>query len=939
MTNIVSVIGDIVLDCHLYGGVKTAATSFSEPGTVYTEEEGGAVLSSKLLAWAADAKGLTLDARSAEWEESNQSRKAKGQMPLPWDGGKRPAPEYKCRLDMDIRRIRKSIPKHLRSYGVWVDRPACKDSKDRVWRVDRHFGYGPVADGDTRFQLGRNPGAPAGPPTLTLIDDGGILFRHRVSRRAWPDFAQKTKTWYLLKMSWPLCRCDLWAELTPAMDRLIVLIGADDLRREDAQINSRLSWEQCAEHTIAAFRDNTVAAELLRAAHVIVTYRSAGALWVERLSNGEHVFRLLFDPERLEGDFDRAFEGTTYGFQTVMATAIAHHLMSQWARPRDKRSRGASVAGEALEKGIAAGLRAGLQGRRRLLECGHGRIENKDPGFPFAEVGEAIAGTPGGYVLVQVPTAKTTGCPWTILAQSEGSGTPATPSTPLFGLAHMAARYGPAALSWVPCLSVGQLFSVDRSEIESLRMLSDLICRYEAEKVQKKPLSIGVFGPPGAGKSFGVKALAEALLGKKAPLLEFNLSQFKDPSELIGAFHRVRDEVLKGTTPVAFWDEFDSQHYRWLQYLLAPMQDGAFQQGEITHPIGKSIFIFAGGTSSTMDDFGVQEPEEPSADQLAGMSPEGINERRREYERQNERYQEFKLLKGPDFISRLHGFLNVLGPNSQAPTGCVDQAWPIRRALMLRGNLGMQDSRELDIDSGLLNALLGVPKYNHGARSLAKITSALIPAQNGRLQRSALPPSPLLQRETNATEFHRLLLHGNTLRNHPDIERLAAAVNFHYLQGAEKSRVEAETKGTPEVAWNIHRSVRKEYDSLDTDKKASNRAAARRIPDLLLLIGYEVVPNDNGDKSWQTPLNNAISQHVDRLAQAEHLGWCAERKENGWTYNKTRNDALKHHPTLVRWAKLSPSDQEKDRNSARSIPKILEIARMKAVPCAARSSV
>ena len=56
----------------------------------------------------------------------------------------------------------------------------------------------------------------------------------------------------------------------------------------------------------------------------------------------------------------------------------------------------------------------------------------------------------------------------------------------------------------------------------------------------------------------------------------------------------VRDEVLRGNTPVVFWDEFDSREYHWLQYLLAPMQDGKFQDGQINHPIGKSVFIFAG---------------------------------------------------------------------------------------------------------------------------------------------------------------------------------------------------------------------------------------------------------------------------------------------------------------------------------------------------------
>ena len=59
------VTGDIVLDCHLYGGVKTAATSFSEPGTSYTQHLGGAVLTQKLLRAAIKA------AANAEKEDNS----------------------------------------------------------------------------------------------------------------------------------------------------------------------------------------------------------------------------------------------------------------------------------------------------------------------------------------------------------------------------------------------------------------------------------------------------------------------------------------------------------------------------------------------------------------------------------------------------------------------------------------------------------------------------------------------------------------------------------------------------------------------------------------------------------------------------------------------------------------------------------------------------
>ena len=57
-------------------------------------------------------------------------------------------------------------------------------------------------------------------------------------------------------------------------------------------------------------------------------------------------------------------------------------------------------------------------------------------------------------------------------------------------------------------------------------------------------------------------------------------------------------------------------------------------------------------------------------------------------------WREFRLLKGPDFVSRLHGHLDVLGPNPRTDTDCVDVTRPIRRALVLRALLKLDAKQE-----------------------------------------------------------------------------------------------------------------------------------------------------------------------------------------------------------------------------------------------------
>jgi hypothetical protein len=54
-------------------------------------------------------------------------------------------------------------------------------------------------------------------------------------------------------------------------------------------------------------------------------------------------------------------------------------------------------------------------------------------------------------------------------------------------------------------------------------------------------------------------------------------------------------------------------------------------------------------------------------------------------------------------------------------------------------------------------------------------------------------------------------------------------------------------------------------------------------------------------------------QLVDRLAQAEHWRWCAERLLDGWIPGQPRDNARRIHPDLTPWAMLDEAARDKDR--------------------------
>lgn len=797
---------------------------------------------------------------------------------------------------------RRVMPEHGHAYALW--KPCLKTTrkedtaaKTEVWRVTEMLGYGSRVD--TADPESGHPGISPipGRANIVLLDDAGLGYRFKPG--GWPDCLKASNPdkpdWILLKMSHPLCQGDLWVHLREHFgDRLVLIASAGDLRRSEVMISQGRSWEQTVQDLLRELNNNAALSEMLKCRHLVVNFRSEGAVWIDNPSSDIASRRLVFDTGHLEGEWGKDLPGEVLGRSSCFTAGILSALIDDLGSEGEKQK---TVSGK---PDLAMGIRRGLSAVRFLREEGFGSVQNGIPkGFPAAAIVEHfMTRKDNSFSTASIgKEALNGGKDWTLI---DGGGN--DKARPLYGHGRRVAWRGPNVLQGIPHGEFGSLLTVDRRELESLNGIRQLIEDYVKQDSGKKPLSIGVFGPPGAGKSFGIREIAKGILGNHVPVLEFNLSQFGKQTEmLVSALHQVRDKALLGVTPVVFWDEFDSLELFWLQYLLAPMQDGAFLEGQLSHPIGKCIFVFAGGTRYTMESF---SPTEGSSE-----------------------YEMFKLKKGPDFVSRLRGSLNVLGPNlrllynpqsdrqDKHDPDPADICFPIRRALLLRVLARVKKKGDLKIDSGLLNAFIKIGKYKHGARSMETLVNLMNGKKDG-LMRSNLPPREQMEIHVDYDEFLGLIDQDTRF----------------------KAGCTASTPVLAEHAHNFYRQLAKDekwkdikYDmpfaELPSEIKDDNVAAAKRIPNVLSLVGLQVVSESlTGPGSDHEKVATRIERHIELLAEAEHDGWMETKLQNGWKFGEIRDDDQKIHNCLIEYAALSEKDKDKDRNSVRHYPDIVSEA-------------
>ncbi|MDR2168308.1 MAG: AAA family ATPase [Clostridiales bacterium] len=498
------------------------------------------------------------------------------------------------------------------------------------------------------------------------------------------------------------------AQFEKIADRCFLMLDAGVLRRAGAMISRQISWERTATELVEQLQTNEALSYLLAAKNIFITFEVDGGALITKES-GDFKAYLILTHGGAEGAAEEKMQGLNFGNFQIMV------LMSLRGAPQ--------LFFEGIsDKAIKL---------RHILEIGEAAVRAGFSGDADSNLNITIEVTGKNWDAFEIPTVPRGDF---LLVPDDWIITNSVENKQLFDIAFDYVKQGATVIDGLPQLSFGALTTIDRWEIESYQNIRNLILNYAAGD-NVKPLSIAVFGSPGSGKSFGVTEIAKNILPGKVEKLEFNVSQFISPADLAAAFQKVRDVILEGRLPLVFFDEFDSDKdgapLGWIKSFLMPMQDGRFRDGTGEHPLGKCILVFAGGTAATFEEF---------------AAPLGT--------------PEFKNVKGPDFLSRLKGTISILGPN---PKSEHDKNFILRRALLLRSLLLRKLGENATIADGIIRAMLLVPRYSHGARSMEAIID-MSRIENNTLEPAALPFNTQLALHLNADAFIKLVSGGETIR-------------------------------------------------------------------------------------------------------------------------------------------------------------------------------
>jgi hypothetical protein len=768
-----------------------------------------------------------------------------------------------------------------RSVVLWAPLAPVRGEKfkdeDRVWRVKKHLG---AKRPSHRKAPSYGPQVTPSPDVLAL-EDRALAFRD--GPQMWPAALGKEgrPARVILATDAPLFEGALWRKLLEEhRDRLTVIVPADALRACGAAIRAPLSWDRTIEETAAELLGDRFAPGLALVRRAIIVFGIDGAasftrlpilgVPAEGLAERVRFETCLYDPAYLEGSWAAKHPGLASNATGIIAAAMVRHELEPESYPLYVAlGRGLAIARETHYRG-AGTVAGGCLGPAAKDMIGMFHPKRGEPAATyFTAFPHHILNDPK----LALKPATQSG----LLGDFTGVGLESVVSTGI----DVVLRGADVALKPVPKANFGKYLTVDRDEIERINSIRNLIITYLNNLKDTRPLSFAVFGPPGSGKSFAVKELMKDVAGESAEGYSFNLSQMSD-ADLPEAFHRIRDAAARNQTPFVFWDEFDTGDLKWLKDFLCPMQDAEFHVRGVHHPFGKVIFVFAGSTAASLEEF----------DKKPGAEKDPEEER----EKKHKEFEKFKNNKGPDFVSRLRGHIDVKGPNPEK--GASGHAHIIRRAIMLRKNLEKHAPHLFDpatkhaaLDASVVRAFLTAAQYKHGARSLESIVSMSNTSKAARFGAAELPSTDLLKLHVSDDFEAKLQEPALGLK---EIETLADYSHEVYRL--------AIVRGPDPNPNDVP------FADLANDMQESGRSGLRSTLVALAALGYRLARCTPGTQSVST-LPDAQHEPLQRL---EHDRWLRERLQEGWAYGKPSNRALRLNENVLPFDKLPPKVQPLD---------------------------
>lgn len=143
-------------------------------------------------------------------------------------------------------------------------------------------------------------------------------------------------------------------------------------------------------------------------------------------------------------------------------------------------------------------------------------------------------------------------------------------------------------------------------------------------------------------------------------------------------------------------------------------------------------------------------------------------------------------------------------------------------------------------------------------------------------------------------------------------EILARNLHAVYLEGLQ----DAGTSPQPDQA-------RVPWDELSEYIRENNRKQADRIPLMLNKAGYRIAPLHDWDVENLKFSEDDTDDEVTLMAKLEHEHWCREKTSEGWKYGPEKDSDRKINPSILPWGDLPETDQEKNKNYVRRLPRLL----------------